>query len=195
MKSDVGSRRRDVFNPERNADQRDEDETKADQERDSCTFTLRRSWIGFREDTDSSRSQRVKLLSRCDIPASRLLCACNLIAHTWRPSQQSFSLCLCVTVCMCSSCAGNRDVCVSSAQRYRRPLEIFYSRRLRVCCLSVPVCARVCVLELVSRLWVFQKHYEFDMIQYSLKTCMFVCVHSKNIHLIQPKNLTEGCPP
>ncbi len=40
MKSDVGSRRRDVFNPERNADQRDEDETKADQERDSCTFTL-----------------------------------------------------------------------------------------------------------------------------------------------------------
>ncbi len=45
-------------------------------------------------------------------------------------------------------------------------------------CLSVPVCACVCVLELVSRLWVFQEHYEFDMIQYSLKTCMFVCVYA-----------------
>lgn len=204
MKSDVGSRRRDVFNPERNADQSRTKRWRWNEGRSGARLVhvhTQRSWIGFREDIDSSRSQRVKLLSRCDIPASRLLVACNLIAHTWRPSQHPlpgvFSLLVCASVCL-SACAHHvqetEDVCFS-AQRYRRQLEIFYSCRLHVCCPSVPVCACVCVLELVSRLWVVREHYEFDMIQYSLKTCMFVCVHSKNIHLIQPKNLSEGCPP
>lgn len=119
MKSDVGSRRRDVFNPERNADQSRTKRWRWNKGGSGARLAhvhTRRSWIGFREDTDSSFSQRVKLLTRCDIPASRLLLACNLIAHTWRPSQHPlqgvFSLLMCasstLTVCMCSSCAGNR---------------------------------------------------------------------------------------
>lgn len=187
MKSDVGSRRRDVFNPERNTDQNCTKRWRWNKGGSGARLAhvhTRRSWIGFREDTDSSRRQRVKLLTCCDIPASRLLLACNLIAHTWIPSQRPlqgvFSLLMCasstLTVCMCSSsCAGNRR-CVFFCPVLQKTAGDFYSRRLHVCCPSVPVCACVCVLELVSRLWVVREHYEFDMIHYSLKTCVRVCV-------------------